>query len=362
MESIFYLAVKKLGQVENPMKMKKTIVTLMIGAGVLSGCAASTSDEAVHNVTRDNYVEAEVDLSFANIYQTAGANHFRHDRNLIALDAQPAVTMNRDTVYSFGIFYVPQGTIISLPKSKDDRYQSAMILQSDHYIDQVFYGAGEHEIKSQTEFAAIVIRTQVDASDPDDIKYVNSLQDQINVTYPAGTQVKTYQPRQWNMAQVDALRAEYQSKAAKLANFNETSGAHGTLDPEKQKMGVAVALGLLPPQDAMYLYRDYGLSKDICYRATYAKPGFDQPGFFSFTMYGADKYLHEGVSNLNDRTLKYNPDGTFTLYFGSEQVCGQVDNRLDTPSDNWYLGMRVYRPQADVVSGEYTLPTPTPVK
>ncbi len=344
------------------MKMKRTVLALMIGVGVLSGCAEQGSDNTVLNVNSDNYVEAEVDMSFANIYQTAGANHFRHDRNLIALDAQPAVTMNRDTVYSFGIFYVPQGTIITLPKSKDDRYQSAMILQSDHYIDQVLYGAGDHDIKSQTEFAAIVIRTQVDASDPNDIKYVNALQDQIKVTYPQGTQVKEYRPRTWNTAEVDELRAEYQAKAAKLDNLNDTSGAHGTLDPEKQKMGVAVALGLLPPEDAMYLYRDYGLSKDICYSATYNKPGFDQPGFFSFTMYGADKYLHEGVSNLNDRTIKYNADDTFTLYFGSQQVCGDVDNRLDTPSDNWYLGMRIYRAQPQVVSGEYQLPTPTPVQ
>ncbi|ENM5912236.1 DUF1254 domain-containing protein [Vibrio mimicus] len=340
---------------------KKTLLSLVVTSAALSSVATYAAEPAVTPVTTDNYVEAEVDISFANIYKTAGANTFRHDRNLMALDQQPAVTMNRDTVYSFGIFNVPKGTVITLPKSKDNRYQSAMILQSDHYIDQVFYGAGDHEIKSQTEFAAIVIRTQVDASDPNDIKYVNTLQDQIKVSFPQGVKVKDYRPRQWDMKSVDSIRAEYQVKAAQLPNFNETSGAHGTLDPEKQKMGVAVALGLLPPQDAMYLYRDYGLSKDVCYSATYKEPGFNKLGFFSFTMYGADKYLHEGISNLNDRTIKRNEDGTFTLYFGSKELCGDVANRLDTPSDNWYLGMRVYRAKEDVVNGSYQLPLPTPV-
>ncbi|NVN83605.1 MULTISPECIES: DUF1254 domain-containing protein [unclassified Vibrio] len=340
---------------------KKTLLSLLVASTALSSIVVHAQDQAITPVTTSNYVEAEVDISFANIFKTAGANEFRHDRNLIDLEQQPAVTMNLDTVYSFGIFYVPKGTVISMPESKDNRYQSAMILQSDHYIDQVFYGAGNHEIESQTEFAAIVIRTQIDASDPADINYVNTLQDQIKVSFPEGTEVKEYEPRHWDMNSVDSIRAEYQVKAAQLPNFNETSGAHGTLDPEKQKMGVSVALGLLPPQDAMYLYRDYSLSNDMCYSATYNEPGFNDLGFYSFTMYGSDKYLHHGASNLNDRTIQKNEDGTFTLYFGSKELCGDVTNRLDTPTNNWYLGMRVYRAKADVIDGSYKLPIPTAI-
>lgn len=119
---------------------KKTLLSLLVTSAALSSVATYAAEPAVIPVTTDNYVEAEVDISFANIYKTAGANTFRHDRNLMALDQQPAVTMNRDTVYSFGIFNVPKGTVITLPKSKDNRYQSAMILQSDHYIDQYFTG------------------------------------------------------------------------------------------------------------------------------------------------------------------------------------------------------------------------------
>jgi hypothetical protein len=80
-------------------------------------------------VTPENYVEAEVDITFTSIVNEIGSNKFRHDRTLIPLDKQPAVTMNRDTIYSFGIFSTPGGTTIALPKSKDDRYQAAMMLQ-----------------------------------------------------------------------------------------------------------------------------------------------------------------------------------------------------------------------------------------
>lgn len=333
-------------------------------AAMLIGTAAmvSTAASAAEKVTPANYVEAEVDITFTEIVREVGSNRFRHDRSLIPLDKQPAVTMNRDTIYSFGIFFAPKGTTITLPKSKDDRYQSAMILQTDHYIDQVFYGPGTFEINSQTEFSGIAIRTQVDATDPEDVRYVNALQDQIVVRPPSGVAAKDYRPRDWDMPSLESLRTQYREEAKALPNLNDTSGAHGTIDPHKQRLGVSVALGLLPPQHAVYIYRDYGLKGSECYRATYAKPGFHDRGFFSFTMYGADKYIHSERSTLNDRVIKYDPDGTFTLHYGPRSACGDVANRLDTPGDDWYLGVRVYRPVENIIKGEYAMPVPTSAK
>ena len=37
-----------------------------------------------------------------------------------------------------------------------------------------------------------------------------------------------------------------------------------------QRLGVSVELGLLPPQDAMFVYRDCGLRGSECYQATWA--------------------------------------------------------------------------------------------
>jgi hypothetical protein len=335
--------------------MKKTVLAL------LALYAFSLSAQASTVVTPDTFVRADVDLTFSNVVKDVGSNKFRHDRSLIPLDKQPAVTMNRDTIYSLGVFYVPKGTTISLPKSKDGRYQSAMILQNDHYIDQVFYGAGVHEIKSATEFAGIAIRTQVDTTNPDDVKYVHQLQDEIVVTLPAGVKPKEFVPGDWDTASLNALRAKYQEQAKALPNLNATSGPHGTIDPAMQRLGVAVALGLLPPTDAVYIYRDYGLKGDRCYAATYQKPPFGDRGFFSFTMYGSDKYLHDEQSNLNNRAIKSNPDDSFTMHYGSEQACGAVANRLNTPGDNWYLGLRIYRPGQSVIDGKYVMPDPVEV-
>jgi hypothetical protein len=253
-------------QKKTPMTWKKKLIgTVTLGALAFASAIA----QAGIVVTPDNYVEAEVDITFTHIVREVSSNTFRHDRSLIPLDKQPAVTMNRDTIYSFGIFYTPKGTTITLPKSKDDRYQSAMMPQTDHYIDQVFYNPGTFEIKSHTEFTGIAIRTRVNATNPDDVKYVNTLQDQIVVTLPKGVTAKEYQPRDWDTASLEALRAKYQEEAKKLPNLNATSGAHGTIDPPLQRLGVAVALGLQPPEHAVYIYRDYGFKGNECYQATY---------------------------------------------------------------------------------------------
>lgn len=313
-------------------------------------------------VTPDNYARAEVDESYKNIVADVGSNAFRHDRALMPLDKQPAVTMNRDTVYSFGVFYMPKGTTITLPKSADNRYQSAMIMQNDDFTDQVFYAPGTFEIKSKTEFAAVVMRTQINPGDPDDVRNVKVLQDGVKVNWPKGTVPKEYKIVDWDQASLKALRAQYQKEAAKLTNFNDTSGARGVIKPEMLRLSASVALGLLPAKDAVYIYRDYGLSGDKCYRATYTKPDFLQGGFFSFTMYGADKYLKSENSNLNNRTMKFDENGSFTVYYGPKEKCGKVANWLPTPGDNWYLGMRIYRPGESVVSGKYTTAEPVEVK
>ena len=322
----------------------------------------ATIAHAATQVTPENYARAEVDESFKSIVSEVGPNAFRHDRALIPLDKQPAVTMNRDTVYSFGIFYVPKGTTLTLPKSADNRYQSAMIMQNDDFTDQVFYAPGTFEIKSKTEFAAVVVRTQINPNDPVDTKTVKVLQDGIKVDWPEGLRPKEYKIVDWDIASLAALRNQYQKEAAKLPNLNATAGARGVIKPEMLRLSASVALGLLPAKDAVYIYRDYGLSGDKCYQATYIKPDFLDGGFFSFTMYGADKYLKAENSNLNNRTMKFNQDGSVTMHYGPKEKCGEVENWLPTPGDNWYLGMRIYRPSESVVSGAYTIPQPEEVK
>jgi hypothetical protein len=64
---------------------------------------------------------------------------------------------------------------------------------------------------------------------------------------------------------------------------------------------------------------------------------------------------------VNSSAVKLNPDAAFTVYFGSKELCGDVPNRLDTP-EGWSFMMRVYRHDASVLGGGYTLSPTTPVR
>jgi hypothetical protein len=89
-------------------------------------------------VTIDNYEFAESNLAFCNITKLVGTNmlfHFPMDE--FDLDNQTVARMNRDTVYSAAVVNASEGASIKLPES-DGRYMSVMVVQNDHYIDQVF--------------------------------------------------------------------------------------------------------------------------------------------------------------------------------------------------------------------------------
>lgn len=92
---------------------------------------------------------------------------------------------------------------------------------------------------------------------------------------------------------------------------------------------------------------------------TYPVP--ENQGFWSITVYGEDGYMKHENSILNSNNVKFNPDGTFTAYFGSQKACRDVPNRLDVDK-GWNFLMRIYRPGPSVLDGSYKLPPAVAVK
>ena len=119
-------------------------------------------------VTLENYEVAESDLAFYNVTKLVGMNTFFHfPTGAFDLDNQTVVRMNRDTYYSAAVIDTTQGASITIPET-NGRYLSVMVVQNDHYIDEVFLAPGTHEITSETEFAMVAMRIRANQSDPDD--------------------------------------------------------------------------------------------------------------------------------------------------------------------------------------------------
>jgi hypothetical protein len=72
-------------------------------------------------------------------------------------------------------------------------------------------------------------------------------------------------------------------------------------------------------------------------------------------VYGDDGYMKSVNAILNSSNVKLSSDGTFTVFFGSKELCGDVPNRLDV-TPGWNFLLRVHRPGQSVLDGSYVVP------
>lgn len=303
-------------------------------------------------VTAENYIRAESDRSFGNIQALAGApNRWYHIRHPTPLDKQTVIRMNRDTLYSAAVIDTAKGAAIVLPDVPAGRFISAQVIDNDHYCPVVFYGAGRHDIRSDTRYVVVAVRIQLfDPDDAAEVALVNALQDGLVIE--AGS-AEAFRPPAWDQEQLKTLTATYNEEAKKLPSYRGLMGPRGTVDDAKRHLVAAAGWGLNPDSDATYL--NYAGKHDpaVGYEATYQVP--ENKAFWSITVYGDDGYMKSDNNILNSSTAKMNSDGTFTARFGSREACGDLPNRLDT-SPGWNYVMRIYRPGPSVLNGSYKLP------
>jgi len=341
--------------------MRRAVCVLMF-FGLAGACSsekpeptpdAASDSAAPIPVTLENYKFAESDLAFYNITKLVRTNKFFHfPVEEFDLDNQTVVRMNQDTIYSAAIVNVAEGATITLPET-DGRYMSAVIVQNDHYIDQVFKTPGEHTIVADTDFVMVALRTRIDPNDPADGEMVIALQNAVKLSVNAP---EAHVMPNYDMEQLVALRDELAAEAAEFGSLNNMQGARGAVDERMHLLGTAAGWGLLPDANARYLSYGQEDGQD-CFKATYTAPPFNQGGFFSITMYDADGWMFSERAILNEYNIEFNEDGTFDAYFGD---CGD-DAKNNLPVvDGWNFLMRVYEPRLEELDS-YELPTPVKV-
>ncbi|GJM64558.1 DUF1214 domain-containing protein [Persicobacter diffluens] len=313
---------------------------------------AVTSNTPV-SVSPATFIRAETDRAFVEMIKNAGqSNQFFHFRQPTPLDQQTVIRMNRDVLYSGGVFDARKGLDITFPEMPDDRYASIFIIDNDHYVQDLIYEAGQYSIQGDTDFLYLIIRLQVlDANDQEEINMLNKLQDQFMVKSRSG---QAFPDFRWDLKSLDSLRAIYNRESANYASWEGMMGKRGEVNEKTRHIAAAAAWGLLPEEAATYLnYKPTTTTATECYTATYKVP--ENKGFWSITVYGEDGYIKTENCLLNNSNVQLNKDGTFTVHYGSEEVCGKVPNRLDAP-EGWNILFRIYQPGASVLNGDFTLP------
>ena len=182
-------------------------------------------------------------------------NRWHHTREPAPIDKQAVVRMNRDTLYSSVILDVSQGATLSMPDASG-RYQTAMVVDEDHYIDHVFDTPGEHRLQASmfpTSHVAVAVRTLVDPADREDLAEVVALQDQLRID--AGSANAPSHPP-WDTDSLDATRALLMKLAEGLTAFDGAFGSRSETDPILHLLGTAAGWGGLPTKQATYIERE----------------------------------------------------------------------------------------------------------
>ena len=161
---------------------------------------------------------------------------------------QAVIRLNRDTLYSAAVFDLDAGPVtITLPDT-GKRFMSMQVIDEDHYVPAVFYGAGSHTLTRDqigTRHMAVAIRTLVDPADPKDIGEVHALQDAIKVSRKSPGK---FEIPNWDPASQKKLRDALLVLGSTLPDFRKAFGTKEQVDPIRHLIGSAAAWGGNPRQ------------------------------------------------------------------------------------------------------------------
>jgi para-nitrobenzyl esterase len=142
--------------------------------------AQTMADGDPVTVTVGKFVRAETDFYF----KTREFGKLNHNRDMAAIDKQDVVRMNRDTLYSPGVFDLEAAPVtITLPDA-GKHFMSMQVISQDHYTTAVVYAPGRFTYdkdKIGTRYVFLLVRTLANPEDPADVKAANAIQDAIKV-------------------------------------------------------------------------------------------------------------------------------------------------------------------------------------
>jgi hypothetical protein len=265
--------------------------------------------------------------------------------------------MNRDTLYSSVIVDISKGATFTMPDS-GKRYMSVQVVNEDHYINKVFHDAGTYKLTMEefdTPYVALVARTLVNASDPDDIEEANALQDQMKIESVSGRQ---YTHPNYDEDSYQATYRALLELGRGVSDTRRTFGKKEEVSEVRHLLATAWGWGGLPIEEAYYLNVEPDLPvgaykitvKDVPVDAFWSTSVYNKNGFFEKNEY--DAY---SVNNISGTP---NPDGSFTIHFG-----GDPNNVNYLPiSEGWNYVVRMYEPRPEILDGSWTFPNVVPVQ
>lgn len=313
-------------------------------------------------VTPDNFIRAESDVYMSvQVAKENAFGRFKHTREAAPVDNQLIVRLNRDTIYSAGVFDLDAGPVTFTLPDAGDRFVSALVISQDHFNPAVYYGAGTYTMTREnvgTRYVMVGIRILADPYDPEDMKQAHAVQDGITVSQPGGP--GTFEIPAWDPISQKRVREALIAVSDTLPDMRYAAGTDiSVVDPVRRAAAAASGWGLNPDKDAIYLnvFPEHNDGK-----TPYELVVGDVPvdAFWSITVYTKDGFFQPNelsAYSINSITGKRNADGTITVRFGD---CGANNANCLPVTPGWNYLVRLYRPRAEILEGRWSFPVAKP--
>ncbi|MCZ6860966.1 MAG: DUF1214 domain-containing protein [Alphaproteobacteria bacterium] len=334
------------------------ISSLLIATGILLSPSLVIADES-KRVTVFNFVRAETDMTLKRYVDQGAFGKFFHIRLPVPIDKQDVIRMNRDTLYSVGVFDLTEAVTIAKPDG-GNRFQSMLVINQDHSMLPVEHGSGDFTLTKEkvgTRYVIVVFRTFANPMDAKDIEKANALQDQIKITQ---ANLGSFEVPDWDERSLGKVRDAINVLADGITDTSGMFGDKDKLDPIRHLLGTAFGWGGNPEEAAVYVNekpdRNDGAT---AYTVTVKDVPVD--GFWSITIYNAKGYMEKndfGAYSYNSVTAKPNNDGSTTIHFG-----GDPSNSNYLPIvEGWKYVVRLYQPRKEILDGSWKFPSPRSAK
>jgi hypothetical protein len=235
---------------------------------------------------------------------------------------------------------------------------SAMIVNQDHYINDVFHGGGSYTLDTDTfdtPYVIVFMRTLVDATDPDDVAAVHAIQDQMSIEAASS---KPFILPDYDEESYEALVAGLNALLPFLADSTGGFGTKGEVNPVNHLLNTAIGWGGLPEREAFY----DGAAPQLPVGEYKIEVPADIPvaAFWSVSLYNDSGFFEKNdrnAYNVNSVMGTQNDDGSMTIHLG-----GCEDGRVNCLPlmEGWNYVVRMYRPEPEVIDGSWTFPGVVP--
>ena len=315
----------------------------MTVAGMLSGSASAAGDMIA--VTEKNYASAETARNYRNWMKLGCNEKLVHLRDFPPRGRKaPTVQMNDDTLYSIAIVETVNGRVqFSIPKV--DVYLSVQVVNEGGHGQHYVVEAGDYDLPVETRFALLIYRTGTEKG----LDATHQAQDKI----PSDTlKFGTYKLPNYDWSEVEKWTARFTAETqGKPFAYTFPRTSSDIADLHQWNLENANGWGGSSPEVnvANKYVNSVQFKADKCHSTTFQDP--KSRFFTSLTAYDKERYLMEGVKNVNSYSWKTNEDGTITVSFN----CGDdAVNNIDTKGQDFSFTVRYYGVSQEVMDGKIT--------